>query len=267
MHTDTDDVPQGTLDGLGRNWKADALSGFLVFLIALPLCLAISLACGYPAISGVFTAIVGGILSAFISNSELTIKGPAAGLIVIALGCVTEFGFTGGVDVAADMHAYRLALGVGVASGVIQILLGVFRSGILGEFFPTAAVHGLLASIGVLVIATQVPIMLGVQGEGAPLERLAAIPGYFMEMNPVIALIGGISLAIMFGFTLIKNPKLKIIPAPMLVLLIAVPLGMYFDIGREHAISFGGQDHALGPRFLLSSVSAALRSSSVPETR
>ena len=251
MRTDTHDVPQGTLDGLGRSWKADALSGFLVFLIALPLCLAISLACGYPAIAGVFTAIVGGILSAFISNSELTIKGPAAGLIVIALGCVTEFGFTGGVDVAADMNAYRLALGVGVAAGVIQILLGVFRSGILGEFFPASAVHGLLASIGVLVIATQVPIMLGVQGEGAPLERLAAIPRYFMEMNPVIALIGGISLFIMFGFTFIKNPKLKIIPAPMLVLLIAVPLGMYFDIGREHVISFGGQDHALGPRFLV----------------
>lgn len=251
MQIDTHDVPQGTLDGLGRNWKADALSGFLVFLIALPLCLAISLACGYPAISGVFTAIVGGILSAFISNSELTIKGPAAGLIVIALGCVTEFGFTGGVDVAADRHAYRLALGVGVAAGVIQILLGVFRSGILGEFFPTAAVHGLLASIGVLVIATQVPIMLGVQGEGAPLERLAAIPSYFMEMNPVIALIGGISLFIMTSFTFIKNPKLKIIPAPMLVLLIAIPLGMYLDIGRESGISFGGQDHQLGPRFLV----------------
>ena len=251
METDINHVPQGTLDGLGRNWKADVLSGFLVFLIALPLCLAISLACGYPAIAGVFTAIIGGILSAFISNSEMTIKGPAAGLIVVALGCVTEFGFTGGTDAAADMQAYRLALGVGVAAGVIQILFGIFKSGILGEFFPTAAVHGLLASIGVLVIATQVPIMLGLQGEGAPLERLAAIPGYFLEMNPVIALIGGISLFIMFGFTFIKNPKLKIIPAPMLVLLIAVPLGMYFDIGREQIISFGGQDHTLGPRFLV----------------
>jgi MFS superfamily sulfate permease-like transporter len=251
MNTAKQDVPQGTLEGQGKNWRADALSGFLVFLIALPLCLAISLACGYPAIAGIFTAIVGGILSAFISNSELTIKGPAAGLIVIALGCVTEFGFTGGADPAADFQAYRLALGVGVAAGVIQILFGIFRSGILGEFFPTSAVHGLLASIGVLVIATQVPIMLGVQGEGAPLERLAAIPSYFMEMNPVIGLIGGISLFIMFGFTFIKNPKLKIIPAPMLVLLIAVPLGMYFDIGREHIISFAGQDHSLGPRFLV----------------
>lgn len=251
MNTTTNDVPLGDFDGLKKSWKDDALSGFLVFLIALPLCLAISLACGYPAIAGVFTAIIGGILSAFLSNSELTIKGPAAGLIVIALGCVTEFGFTGGANPAADLQAYRLALGVGVAAGVIQILFGVFRSGILGEFFPTSAVHGLLASIGVLVIATQVPITLGVQASGTPLERLASFPQYFMEMNPVIALIGGISLVIMFGFPLIKNPKLKVIPAPMLVLLIAVPLGMYFDIGTEQTIAFAGQDHTLGPRYLV----------------
>jgi MFS superfamily sulfate permease-like transporter len=241
----------GTLQGLKRNWQADMLSGFLVFLIALPLCLAISLACGYPAIAGVFTAIIGGVLSAFISNSELTIKGPAAGLIVVALGCVTEFGFTGGADPAADMQAYRLALGVGVAAGVIQIFFGVFRLGILGEFFPTAAVHGLLASIGFLVMSGQIPIALGVQASGSPLERIAAIPSYFMDMNPAIALIGGISLLIMFSFPLIKNPKLKIVPAPMLVLLVAVPLGLYLDIGSAQTYTFGGQEHALGPRYLV----------------
>ncbi|MFL2547263.1 MAG: SulP family inorganic anion transporter [Candidatus Rariloculaceae bacterium] len=265
MTTATNDVPQGTLEGLGRNWKADALSGFLVFLIALPLCLAISLACGYPAIAGVFTAIVGGILSAFISNSELTIKGPAAGLIVIALGCVTEFGFTGGADAAADFQAYRLALGVGVAAGVIQILFGVFKSGILGEFFPTSAVHGLLASIGVIIILSQLPIMLGVQATGTPLERLASIPSYFMDMNPVIALIGALSLVILFGFPLIKNPKLKVVPAPMLVLLVAVPLGMYFDIGREHIISFGGEDHTLGPNFLVNVPNAMFSALTFPD--
>ena len=251
MNTTISDIPQGTLDGLKRNWKADMVSGFLVFLIALPLCLAISLACGYPAIAGVFTAIIGGILSAFISNSELTIKGPAAGLIVIALGCVTEFGYTGGVDPAADYQAYRLALGVGVAAGVVQILFGVFRSGILGEFFPTAAVHGLLASIGIIVISSQLPIVLGVESTGGPIEKLLSIPSYFMAMNPVIALIGGISLAIMFGFPFIKNPMLKMIPAPMMVLLVAVPLGMYFDIGTEQIVAFAGQDAALGPHYLV----------------
>jgi MFS superfamily sulfate permease-like transporter len=144
-----------------------------------------------------------------------------------------------------------MALGVGVVAGVIQILFGVFRSGILGEFFPTAAVHGLLASIGVLVIATQVPIALGVQADGTPLERLASFPQYFMDMNPVIALIGGVSLAIMAAFPFIKNPKLKIIPAPMLVLLIAVPMGIYFDIGAAEVYTFGEQSHTLGPQFLV----------------
>lgn len=251
MSQESVDIPVGNIKGLKSNLKADMVSGFMVFLIALPLCLAISLACGYPAIAGVFTAIIGGILSAFISNSELTIKGPAAGLIVVALGCVTEFGFTAGADPAADLQAYRLALGVGVVAGVVQILFGLFRSGILGEFFPSSAVHGLLASIGIIVISTQLSIVLGVEASGGPLERLASIPDYFINMNPVIALIGGVSLAIMFAFPLIKNPKLKILPAPMIVLLIAVPLGVYFDIGTEQVVSFAGQTAELGPKFLV----------------
>ena len=251
MTQEANQVPRGTLEGLRNFWKFDILSGFLVFLIALPLCLGIALACGYPAIAGIFTAIIGGMLATFFSNSELTIKGPAAGLIVIAIGCVTEFGFTGGTDPVADMQAYRLALGVGVAAGILQILIGVFRAGILGEFFPTSAIHGLLASIGVIIIAKQFPVTLGLGSEGAPLELLAKIPQFIMDMNPIVALIGIISLVIMFGWEHIRIPRLQVIPSPVVVLLIAVPIGLYFDLGQEHTYSFGGREYPLGEKFLV----------------
>ena len=241
------------------------LSGFLVFLIALPLCLGISLACGYPAISGIFTAIIGGILATFFSNSELTIKGPAAGLIVIAIGCVMEFGFTGGEDPAADFQAYRLALGVGVAAGMVQILFGVFRAGILGEFFPTSAVHGLLTAIGVIIMAKQFPVVLGLSPEGKPLELIANIPHFIMNMNPLVGLIGLIGLIVMFSFPLIKNPRLKLIPAPMIVLVVTVPLGMYLNFGQEQTYSFSGQDYPLGKNFLVAVPENMFRALTFPD--
>src|SRR5690606_19720121 len=163
---------------------------FLVFLIALPLCLGISLACGFPAIAGVFTAIIGSVLTTFMSNAELTIKGPAAGLIVVVVGAVTDFGFTAGQDPAADMQAYRMALAVGVAAGLVQIVFGLVRAGVLGDFFPTSAVHGMLAAIGVIIMLKQLPIAMGESAQGEPLEILRELPSMILNANPEITLIG-----------------------------------------------------------------------------
>ncbi len=244
-------TPVGTLANLPRYLSKDLLSGFLVFLIALPLCLAISLASGYPAIAGIFTAIIGGIIGACLSNSELTIKGPAAGLIVIAVGCVTDFGFTGGKDPVADMQAYRLALGVGVAAAVLQIGFALLRTGALGEFFPTSAVHGMLAAIGVIIIAKQIPIAVGVKATGEPLELIRDIPHTLMSMNPEVALIGLVSLIILFGKPLIKKGVFAKVPAQLIVVLVAIPMGMAFDLTNEHSYSFAGHDYTLGERFLV----------------
>ena len=244
-------IPIGTLSQAPRYLKQDMLSGFLVFLIALPLCLAISLASGYPAIAGVFTAIIGGIVGAFLSNSELTIKGPAAGLIVIAIGCVTEFGFTGGKDPAADLAAYRMALAVGVAAACIQIGFALLRSGVLGEFFPSSAVHGMLAAIGVIIMAKQIPVAVGLKASGEPLELIGRIPETLANMNPEIALIGFISLLILFGKPLIPGRFAKMVPAQLIVVLVAIPLGIAFDLSHEHAYSFNQHTFKVGEQHLV----------------
>jgi MFS superfamily sulfate permease-like transporter len=106
----------------------------MVFLIALPLCIGISMASGFGPVGGLFTAIVGGVVVSFFSGAPMTIKGPAAGLVPIAYGCIEAFR----ADPATAGTAFQCALAVVVVAGVLQILLGLLRAGALSDFFPTA---------------------------------------------------------------------------------------------------------------------------------
>jgi MFS superfamily sulfate permease-like transporter len=250
--------------GFFGNVRFDALSGFLVFLIAMPLCLAIARASNYPPIAGIWTAVLGGIICSFLSNSELTIKGPAAGLIVIALGAVTELGNELGPGLSEADRAllgYKLALGIGVTAGVIQILFGLLRAGRLADFFPLTPVHGMLAAIGVIIISKQTYEVLGVaapRGAG-PLQLLAGIPAAIGKLNPEIALIGLVALVILFGLPWIRLSWIKRVPAQLIVLVVAMLLGIYFDLDHRHTYLFprsffatgSAASFEVGPKFLV----------------
>ncbi|MBX3423352.1 MAG: SulP family inorganic anion transporter [Pirellulaceae bacterium] len=247
--------PVGDRAGFRRFFRQDFLSGFLVFLIALPLCLGISLASGFPPLAGIFTAIIGSVVATLFSNSEMTIKGPAAGLIVVVLGCIETFGGDGMIGgwSAADQTAYQATLAVCVAAAVLQVAFGVFRAGIVGEFFPVAAVHGMLAAIGVIIMCKQIPVALGVSAKGEPLELLRQIPDFVLDANPAIALIGILSIAIMFLWPLVgrKFGVARIIPSPVIVLLVAVPLGLGLDLLHQHDYTLQNHKYQLGEQYLV----------------
>lgn len=241
------DVRKATSELTPRErWLADARAGFIVFLIALPLCLGISMASNFPPIAGVLTAIIGGIIASFFGSAKLTIKGPAAGLIAIALAAVTELG-------GGDLQlGYRRALAVVVVAGAVQIGFSLMRAGLLGDVFPTSVVHGMLAAIGIIIFAKQIHAMLGASVEpGETFDLLAQIPHSVMTLNPEIFLIGAVSMALLVLVPLIPVPWVKRVPVPMVVVVVAIALGYAFDLGNEHHYHLWDHDFAVGPRALV----------------
>lgn len=224
MKTQSNTAPATGLAGFKQNWKNDLLPGFMVFLLALPLSLGIAKASGFPPAMGVLTAMIGGLFTSFFKVSPLTIKGPAAGLITVCSAAVLEFG--GGEQ---GWHTVSAIIAVMAA---IQIIFGLLKFGSLSDFFPHSAVHGMLAAIGIIIIAKQIPVLLGddpsiYKGEG-PIELLMDIPRFITHAHWHIAVVGLIGLAILFILPQLKFNFLKTVPGPMFVLLMAIPLSLYW---------------------------------------
>lgn len=135
--------------GIRPNLKYDLPAGLVVFLVALPLCLGIALASNAPLFSGIIAGIIGGIIIGSLSGSNLSVSGPAAGLAVIVAQGITDLG-------SFDIFVVAVAI-----SGLIQIVLGVMRLGIVGEFVPNSVIKGMLAAIGIVIFLKQVPHALG----------------------------------------------------------------------------------------------------------
>jgi MFS superfamily sulfate permease-like transporter len=220
-------IPFDGLKGLKQNFSSDILAGFLVFLLALPLSLGIAGASDFPPIYGLITAMVGGIIVSFFAGSVLTIKGPAAGLIVIVAGSVAELGH------GDATLGWQLALGAVVIAGILQILFGVFKLGFLSDFFPLSAVHGMLAAIGIIIISKQLHVLVGINPvthDGKtmvePVELILELKHTFMNLfhHKEVAFVGLISLIIVFGWQYLPFKFLKKIPAALVVLIVSIPL-------------------------------------------
>jgi len=225
--------PKDGLAGLKENFTHDALAGFLVFLLAMPLSLGIAKASQFPLFFGLVTAIIGGVVVSFFMGSRLSVKGPAAGLIVIAAGSVTAFG--------DGEQGWHYALGAIVVAGLIQVLFGVFKLGKLADFFPGAAIHGMLAAIGIIIMAKQLHLLLGINPSELkgkePLELLAMLPSSILHENAHLAEIGIACLLIMIIMSYVKHQKIKKIPAPLIVLAVSIPLGFALHIKSDPEIA------------------------------
>lgn len=239
---------------------ADLKAGFLVFLIALPLCLGIAMASGFPPVAGVLTAIIGGVVVRFLGSARLTIKGPAAGLIVIALGAVQELG---GGDAAVG---YRRALAVGVVAAVFQIGLALLRAATVGIAMSPSVVHGMLAAIGVIIISKQAHTMLGVAPVAhEPLGLLAEIPHSMANANPEIFALGALSLLVLFGLPRLPWTWAKRAPAPVVVLGLTVALGLWFDLHHPHDYRLLSHAYHAGPEFLVQLPGSLLAAVTYPD--
>jgi MFS superfamily sulfate permease-like transporter len=245
---DITEIPKKGIAGLKAHWKDDLLSGFMVSLIALPLCLGIALASGVPPMAGLIAAIVGGLFMSRITGSNVTISGPAAGLIVVTLGAVDSLGN------GDPLAGYKYALAAIVVAGVIQTIFGMLKVGKLGDFFPSAAVHGMLAAIGVIIIVKQLFVALGTEpskGGHGLFDVMGQIPDAILNMNPEIALIAMTSFFILAVHPHIKFKLIRMIPAPMWVVVFAIPFSHLFDLFHEHQYNLVGRSYELGPKYLV----------------
>lgn len=219
-----------------KNLKQDIPASIVVFLVALPLCLGVALASGAPLFSGILTGIVGGIVVSLFSGSQLSVSGPAAGLTVIVLGAITGLG---------TYETFLLAV---VLAGVLQILLGILKAGTIGSYFPSAVIEGMLAAVGIILILKQLPHIVGYDSNFEGSERyvetsgentFSAIAVAFNQVNYGAVVIAVFSLSILILWPRVK--KLSFIPAPLLVVLIGILLGVIFQnsslaLGPDHLV-------------------------------
>ena len=203
-------------------------AGFVVSLIALPLGLGLAIASEAPPLSGIIAAVTGGIVVALFGGSHVTIAGPGNGLVIVLLAAITTLG-------EGNLYeGYLFTLAAIILSGGLLFLFGVLRLGAMSEFFPASALQGMLAAIGIGILAKQFHVMLGITSvPGGTVEQLLRIPNsllLFLGLHPFAGILGAGSLLFLFLYSRIRNPYFHLIPAPMWVVVGSIAIGYYYTL-------------------------------------
>jgi MFS superfamily sulfate permease-like transporter len=213
-------------------------SGFVVSLIALPLGIGLALASEAPPISGIVTAVIGGILVAILGGSNVTITGPGNGLVGVVAAAVLMYAEQSGLPGSKGMYeGYLIVLAAVICSGLLMLILGFLRLGKLSNYFPSSAIQGMLAAIGLIILGKQFHIMMGNRiSKNGNLDYLTSIPETIIksfsydDSSLTFAMLSGvISLAIMVFYAKIRNKYLQLIPAPMWIVILAISFSYYYE--------------------------------------
>ena len=235
------------------NWAIDIKAGLVVFLIALPLSLGISLASGAPSSAGLISAILGGLVGAYLGGSYVTINGPAAGLIVVVLGAIQGLG-------AGDAAlGFKRMLACVVVVGLLQIVSGLVKAGRFAAIFPLSVVHGMLAAIGLIIMIKQSHVFLGHKASGTIINSLLQIPSSLMAPIPESALIGLVAIVLLLVYPHIKLGFAKIIPAPLIVAVIGIVMAKLLHTSALVNIPTNPSELIISPLFDVISSAESIR--------
>ncbi len=218
-------TPQNNIAIFIKFLPKNIFSGFVVSLIALPLGLGLAMASEAPPIAGIIAAVVGGVIVSILGGSHVTIAGPGNGLVGVLLLTITSLGLN---------NAYAAI----ICSGALLVILGFFRLGKIADYFPSSAIQGMLAAIGLIILGKQFHIMLANKiARANSVEYLLAIPSTikavfnFTDHSLTYAAIAGVlSLIIMVFYSKIRNKYLQLVPAPMWIVILSIAFSYYYEL-------------------------------------
>ena len=226
-----------------KNLNKDLPSSIVVFLVALPLCLGIALASGAPLYSGLIAGIVGGIVIGMLSGSSLGVSGPAAGLAVIVLGAI------------GDLGGFQNFLVAVVFAGLFQIILGFLRGGIIGYYFPSSVITGMLSGIGIIIFMKQIPHAVGydkdyegdlafwqMDGENTFSELINMLD--YLNYGAIVITAVSLAILLIWEIPAVKKQRLfQLIPGPLVAVILGIVLNVAFQssdtfrLGDNHSVT------------------------------